>query len=325
MTAGIASLFVFLAVVAGAISLFGPARFGRKLAEERLRSLRPPEGEPERRRTDAPGLRRSHSSIPTLRRLLRNSPWAEESARELQQAHIQLRVAEYLLIRLFLGALTFVVIAFLLRLHPIGLVIGAGAAVGAYFAPVAYVKLARRRRVAQVEKQLVELLPLLASSLRAGFALQQAMEGAAQQLGPPLADELDLLLQDVNLGATMQAALQDMGRRIGSTDLDIVITAILVQRTTGGNLAEVLDQGAETLRERERIRGEILTFTSQQRLTGTILSVYPIAVGLILLALLPSYWSKLFTETVGQVQLAIALSLQVIGFVAIRRLLNIEV
>jgi tight adherence protein B len=100
---------------------------------------------------------------------------------------------------------------------------------------------------------------------------------------------------------------------------------MLVQRTTGGSLAEVLEQAAETLRERERIQGEVRTFTAQQRLTGLILSVYPIAVGLLLLAIMPATWSKLFTEPAGQVQLAVALGLQVIGFLWIKRALRVVV
>ncbi len=326
MTAVAASVFLFLAVVGAAASLvLGPGRLGRNLAEERLRGLRSPQRDPEPRHAAAPAMRRSHSSIPTLRRWLGGSPWAEETARELQQANVQLRVGEYLLIRLLLAAVAVLLLALLMRFEPVGLLIALAAGVLAFFAPAFYVKLARRRRLAQIERQLVELLPLLASSLRAGFALQQAMEGAAQQIGPPLADELTLLLRDVNLGATMQSALQEMSEKVCSPDLDIIVTAILVQRMTGGNLAEVLDHGAETLRERERIRGEILTFTSQQRLTGTVLSVYPIVVGLILLALMPAQWSKLFTEGVGQVQLIAAVSLQVIGFLAIRRILRIEI
>ena len=179
--------------------------------------------------------------------------------------------------------------------------------------------------VAKIEKQLVEFASMLASSLRSGFAFQQGVDLAARQLEPPLADELTTLINDANLGATMEAALLDMGRRAGSTDLDMMITAILVQRTSGGNLSEVLDQAGETLRERERIRGDIQTLTAQQRLTGTILSLYPIAVGFVLLALLPSMWSLMFTEMWGQVFLGIALGLQALGFFAMRRLVNIDI
>lgn len=123
----------------------------------------------------------------------------------------------------------------------------------------------------------------------------------------------------------MDAALLDFGRRVGSTSLDMMITAILVQRSTGGNLSEILDTAAETLRERERIRGDLQTLTASQRLTGIILSLYPIAVGLVLLALLPSQWMVLFTETAGQILLGVALTLNLIGYFAMRRVMNIEI
>ena len=166
---------------------------------------------------------------------------------------------------------------------------------------------------------------MIASSLRSGFSFQQAIELANEQLGPPLADELYLLLQDINLGATMDTALQDLGRRVGSPDLDMIITAIQIQRSTGGNLAEVLENTAETLRERDRIRGDLKTLTAQQRLTGLVLSVYPIGLGLLLLAILPSVYSLMFTEVAGLIALGIALGLQFLGFVAIRRLTNIDI
>jgi tight adherence protein B len=105
----------------------------------------------------------------------------------------------------------------------------------------------------------------------------------------------------------------------------MLITAILVQRTTGGNLSEVLDKTAQTMTERERIRGDILTLTASQRLTGLILSVYPAAIGLLFLAIMPHEWSKLFTEAVGQILLGIAVGLQLIGFIVIRRTLNVEI
>ena len=207
----------------------------------------------------------------------------------------------------------------------IGVVLGVLAGVVAFMLPASYIRMMRRRRVARIEKQLIELSPMLASSLRSGFALQQGLELAQQQLGPPLADELNLLLQDINLGASMEGALQDFGQRIGSTDLDMLITAILVQRATGGNLSEIFDQTAETLREREQIRGELNTLTAQQRLTGWVLSIYPTGIGLVLLALVPSIWSKLFTETAGLVLLGIAVGLQLLGVFFMRRLMDIKI
>lgn len=320
-----ASVFLFLALATGSYVLLAPARSGRRLSDERIRGLRTAGREESRQRAATPSLKRPYSSIPTLRRLLSGSSWADAVALELQQANVQLRPGEYLLTRVLLAGVLLLGAVLVSRLHPAGLAIGLVLAVAGYALPALYIKFLRLRRVAKIEKQLVELLPLLASSLRSGFALQQGIDLAAKQLGPPLADELVLLINDVNLGATTEAALLDMGRRVGSTDLDMMITAILVQRTTGGNLSEILDQAAETLRERERIRGDIQTLTAQQRLTGTILSVYPAAIGLLLLALMPSLWSLMFTETAGQVLVGIAIGLQALGFLAMRRVMNIEI
>lgn len=314
----LASVFVFLAGVTGAVALFRRSRDQR--AEERLRTLRDATNEEE------PGaaLRRGHSAIPTLRRWLDSRAWADELSLELQRADVNLRVGEYVLLRLLLAGLLAVMALIVLGGSIPGVLFAIAGGLLGYLAPRLYVSRARQRRAAKIEGQLVELVPSLASSLRAGFAFQQAVEVAADQLAQPLQGELQLLISDVNLGASMDAALLDMSRRVGSADLDMIVTAIMVQRTTGGNLSEVLDRTAETMRERERIRGELMTLTAQQRLTGFILSIYPVAIGLLLLALMPSMWSKLFTEPVGQGLLAAALALQALGFLFIRRALRVD-
>lgn len=325
MIAAVASLFVFLALAAGSVAVLSSRGPGGRASDERIRALGRSGTDSEDRKTPTPAFRRPRSSTPMLRRLLNDSAWADMAATQLQQANIQLRVGEYLLMRLLFGAILFVIPAVALRQNPIGLAVGLAAGAAGFLLPAFYVSSMRGRRVGTIEKQLVDFLPSLASSIRSGFALQQGIETAAQQVGPPLADELSLLINDVELGAPMHTALQDLGSRVGSTSLDMVITAILVQRTTGGNLAEILDVAAETLRERERIRGEVQTLTTQQRLTGTILSVYPIAIFLLLLLIMPSVWSKLFTETPGRIMLGVALSLQVLGFYVMRRALRIEI
>ncbi len=324
MTAYAASLFLFLAIVASAVALLGQGRL-RTAIESRFRALRQTQGEASATPRQAGDLRRYHSSIPTLQRLLSNRSWADEIALQLQQAGIQLRVGEFVFLRTLIAAILLLVTLIASRFQPAGLFAALVLAGLGFWLPSLYVNWMIRRRRTKIERQLIDLVPMLSSSLRAGFAFQQALEVASRQIGPPLGDELALLLSDVNLGATMQSALQDLGRRVGSTDLDMLITAILLQRTTGGNLSEVLDKTAETMAERERIRGDILTLTSQQRLTGLILSVYPICLGLLFLAIMPHLWSKLFTETVGRALLGIALGLQMIGFVAIRRALNVEI
>ena len=123
----------------------------------------------------------------------------------------------------------------------------------------------------------------------------------------------------------MEEALLKMGERVESTDLDMMITAVLVQRDSGGNLSEILETAAKTLRERERIRGDIKTLTASARLTGLILSSYPVGIGLLMLVIMPSLGSVMFTETLGRVLLGVALGLQFIGFLVMQRVMKVEI
>jgi tight adherence protein B len=191
--------------------------------------------------------------------------------------------------------------------------------------PAFYVGLRKRRRLQAIQAQLVEAITLIANSLRSGLGFLQSVQAAARQLTPPIADELDHLVQDINLGVSTEQALLDLNRRVGSEDLDMVITAIIIQRSTGGNLSEILDNVAETMRERQRVEGEIITLTAEKRLTGNILAGYPAVLAGILFLLHPDLMSVLWTEPAGVVLLIIAGVLQVIGFVAIRRIVAIDI
>ena len=323
MIAFTASVFLFLAIAFGAFAIFGPGRLSRRRSEERILGL-----------TSAPAaasdsvgatLKRSHSSIPTLSRLLNESEWATSASRDLQRANVHLRVGEYLLIRLGVSVGILVIVLLLSQFQFAGIVIGAIVALVAYIAAPPMLHLLHRRRRAAIEKQLVEFLPMLASSLRAGFAFQQGVELAAKQFESPFADELAILLNDTNLGSTMEEALLKMGERVDSTDLDMMITAVLVQRDSGGNLSEILETAAKTLRERERIRGDIQTLTASARLTGLILSSYPVGIGLLMLVIMPSLGSVMFTETLGRILLGAALGLQFIGFLVMQRVMKVEI
>ncbi len=318
-----AAVFVFLALGTAGVLLLAPPRSKGQSTDERVRALGTPEG-PADMTIPTPATRPFRSSMPALRRWIEESSWAERAATDLRRANIKLRVAEYLLVRVLVGA-TLAAVPFMVAPSVVGIVLAGVAGIAGFLAPAFYLQHARSKRVARIEQQLIDFLPALASSLRSGFAFTPAVESAAQQISAPLGDELAMLLNDLSLGADSPAALRELGARVGSRDLDMVITALQVQRTTGGNLPEILDAAAAALRERERIRGDVQTFTAQQRMTGLILSVYAVAVGLLLLAILPSVWLKLFTEPAGQIQLLIAVVLQIVGFLAIRRSLKIEV
>jgi tight adherence protein B len=180
----------------------------------------------------------------------------------------------------------------------------------------------RRKRL---EKQLVELLQMMASGLRAGFGLIQAMEGSAEQLPEPLSMEIRRTLRDISIGSSIEDALDALNQRVGSSDFDIVLTAILNQRSVGGNLAEILDNVAHTMRERERIRGEIQTLTSQQRMTGFVIGGIPVGLGAIFFLISPDFVGLLFTDPLGRMMLGAAAVMETLGFLVIRKIVNIEV
>ncbi len=319
----IAAIFAFVAVTGVALTALGGAPIARAV-EQRLQVLsRPPS---ENARLEAGGLlRRGTSTLPVLRLLLANRRWSDRAWIDLQQAGLHLKVSEYLLLRLLTGVLAALAGVLLTRGTSIGLLLTAVAAVVGYMAPAWYLRLRRSRRQAVIGSQLVETLQLISNALRSGFAFTQAVEMAAKQLTAPIRDELNYFLRDNALGAATDDALRAMVERTGSVDMEMMVTTIMVQRSTGGNLSEILDNVAETIRERERLQGEIRALTAQQRLTGLILSIYPLLLGALFFVISPSLMKVLWEEELGRVLLVIAGALQVVGTLTIRQILKLDV
>jgi tight adherence protein B len=166
---------------------------------------------------------------------------------------------------------------------------------------------------------------LLSNALRSGYSLLQSMDTAARELSQPMAGELQRVTREVGLGLTIQDALMNMLRRMPSDDLDLLITAINVQHEVGGNLAEILDTIAHTIRERIRILGEIRTITAQQRLSGIILAVLPVILGFVMYFLNPSYISRMWQDICGLMMLFTGGLMILLGYLVIRRITNIDV
>ena len=199
------------------------------------------------------------------------------------------------------------------------------AAVLGYNAPKWYMNHRRKQRIEKLNAQLPEALTMISNSLKAGFGLLQALSVAAEQLSHPISTEFARTIHEMNIGSGAEEALQALSERSDSYDLDIVVTAILVQRTVGGNLGEILDNVANTMRERIRIRGEIQTLTAQQKLTGIVIGLLPLGVGVMFSVLSPGYIDPLFTTVLGKVMLVVAVVLEIVGIMVIQRILNIEV
>jgi tight adherence protein B len=251
--------------------------------------------------------------------------WAVKVAVDLDRADLRLRVGEYLALRVGLALLLLALAFVLISSRPAAMVVGLLLGAVGYFAPAFFVRYRKQKRLNKLESQLEEALTLVSNSLKAGFGLLQSLELAAQQLEHPIATELRRTLHDINVGSSTEDALVALSDRASSYDLDIVITAILIQRTVGGNLAEILETVAQTMRERARIRGQIKALTAQQRMTGYVLGGLPIAIMAILFLVANDYMMPMFTTVAGQVLLVGAGIMEFMGVMLIRRILAIEV
>jgi tight adherence protein B len=248
----------------------------------------------------------------------------EQLAVQLERADMNLTPGEFIVARLVLLAIGAVAPYFLIG-GITGLIVGIVGAIIGYNIPKFYLNHRRKQRVAKLNAQLPEGLMIISNALKAGFGLLQALNSASENLEHPLSTELSRTIHEMNIGSSAEEALVALSERSGSYDLDIVVTAILVQRTVGGNLGEILDTVAETMRERIRIRGEIQTLTAQQKLTGLVIGALPIGVGILFQIMSPGYISPLFTTLTGKFMLGVAVVLEVVGVMIIQRILNIEV
>jgi tight adherence protein B len=239
----------------------------------------------------------------------------------LLQADLKLTATEYIVIVLavtILGGL----VGFVISRHPISTFV---AGLICFFIPGIFVSWRRGKRRREFAGQLADALAQIAGSLRAGHGLLQSMDTIARQLPPPAGDEFLRVVREVQLGQPLTVALGHLVERIKNDDLIMVVASININRQVGGNLADILDTAAETIRERVRIKREIEVLTAQQRISGYVLVVLPVALGAILMIINPSYQMRLFTPGPTLcIPIGAGLGI-VVGFLVMRRIVAIEV
>jgi len=253
-------------------------------------------------------------------RMLHGFGLSEKLAHMLKRADVPLTAAELVVAMLLLGAVGFGVGVWRAN-GAVGLVAGVLAAI----APLFYLKFAEGRRRAKFINQLPDLLTLLVGSLRAGYGLSQAIDLVAHEVPPPAGKEFAIVMRAVGLGVPLQRALDGMAERIGSDDLDLMVTAINVQYEMGGNLSTVLETISETIRERVRVLREVQVLTAQQRLTGTILAFIPVGLSIGLAIARPGYFDPFFEPGMVRILPIMAISMMVVGFGLIQMIVNIKV
>jgi tight adherence protein B len=241
--------------------------------------------------------------------------------RLLEQANLPLRPAEALF---FYGA----------GAGLLGLLAIAGApslVVGLVFAaivaalPLVVVRTLRRRRLKTFEAQLPDTLNLLAGSLRAGYSFLQGLEAVVQETSEPMARELRRVLAEARLGRPLEEALGDVAVRMESRDFDWSVLAIRIQREVGGNLAELLQTVAETMVQRSRLRGEVKALTAEGRISGIIMGLLPVGLGLFMFTASPEYINDLFSSVTGWAMVIGSAVMAVVGFAWIQKIIKIEV
>jgi tight adherence protein B len=204
------------------------------------------------------------------------------------------------------------------------LVAGLAAAFGSYL-PIWYLKRKRKKRAEAFEAGLPEAIDLLGRAIRAGHPLSAGLKMVADETREPIAGEFERTFEEQRFGLPFDDAITAMADRVNLVDLRILVTAILIQREVGGNLAEVLDNLATVIRARFTIRRQLRVYTAQGRFTGYTLAVLPIIVGTCIYMLNPSYMKLLFTHPIGKLMVTVAAVMQVIGYLWIRKIVDIEI
>ncbi|MFT4416827.1 type II secretion system F family protein [Fredinandcohnia humi] len=245
----------------------------------------------------------------------------EKIQQELEAAGIPLKPEEFLLIRFILiisvGSIAVLLglnILVCIALTIIGLVI-----------PRGYVKYKKNKRLEKCASQLPQTLETMSTAMKSGFSFIQAMQIISKEVPDPLGPEFASTIREINLGVSMEEAFDNMLKRLPNKDLEIVVTALLIQRTTGGNLTQILETIKETITERVRMKEELKALTAQGRMSAWVISLLPVILGLLLNILNKEYFSPLLTHPLGWTLLTFGALSGLLGWVLIQKIIKIEV
>lgn len=239
----------------------------------------------------------------------------------LDQSGMKLTVSQLSLICIGLGLVTTVGVA----MAPIPILLAPVAGLVVFFLPLLVIQFKRKKRIAKFSAQLPDVLEMLSRSLRAGHSLAAGIGLVAEEMQDPIASEFRRAFEEQKLGVSLETSLLSMTKRVPNLDLRFFATAVILQRTTGGDLAEILDKIGRLVRSRFRLAGQIQALTGEGRLSGVVLLALPPGLFLIMLFLNYEYITKLFTDPMGQRLLGLAILMQLAGAFVIRKIIDIKV
>jgi tight adherence protein B len=317
------TLLTFAIVALVLLLAFGLAGGGRKnVIPRRLEAIEKGVG---RSGSGAPQLKLLRdevmSSMPRLNRLLLRASWAGRLRKFTAQAGLDILPGRLILLTAILGLGSYVILRYFYP-NPILAIIAGVVCASLPFVFVAYKRTARMRAF---EKNFPEAVDLLGRAVRAGHAFTTGMEMVATELPEPVAGEFKLVFDEQSFGLPMRDALTNFAERMPIVDVRFFVTALLIHKETGGNLAAILDDLAGVIRDRFRLLRDVRTRTAQGRLTAGILIALPPAFILLMRTINPDYVTPLFTDVIGQYMLAGAILFQIVGSIVLWRIVNIKV
>jgi len=274
------------------------------------------------------------SALASINKAVEQRDFGANLARELARADLKLKVSEYLGIWVATTVGTpvvFFILGFVISSLQSPIALLGGLLLG-FMAPRIWLGRRKSGRLSAFNKQLPDTITLIANALRAGSSFLQAIELVVRESRPPISTEFGRVIREVNLGLPFDQAMENMVRRLRSEDFELMATAINIQHSVGGNLAEILDSIAYTIRERVRIKGEIRTLTAQQRLSGYVVGGLPFGLAAFIYLAAPTFFDPMFDDKVavaglpaGILILGAGVLMMVLGFAAIRKIVDIEV
>ena len=323
MSAAVAALIVFL-VVAGVaftlVSLVDQRNARARLLKERLTEERKA---PERAPEDELALLRDEqlSEIPVFDSLLRRSERISELQEMLSQGGLNLRAGNFLVVSVLAGVAACLV-SYILSKRPE--VAGVALLIG-FVLPYSYAAVQRNRRFEKFEELFPEAIDTLARAVRAGHAFTTALELITNEVAEPVAGEFRQLFEEQKFGMPVRDALMNLTERVPLVDVKFFVTAVMLQRETGGNLAEILDNLSYVIRERFKIQRQVRVYTAQGRLTMALLMGMPPIIVTVMLIVEPSFIRPLFADPIGHILLVGGICLQTVGYFVIRKIIRIQV
>ena len=240
---------------------------------------------------------------------------------KMLQAGLPILGSEFLIIELVAAIIGFVFAGLLTMQLPVAIL-------AFLFMPLVgwmLIQMKIRKRRKDFVNQLGDMLSMVASALRAGFSFVQAVEIVSKEMAAPMSVEISKLIREINVGVPMETALEDINRRVECPEFELITTAVLIQRQVGGNLAQILDNISDTINERIRMKREVLALTAQGRMSAVVLALLPIALAAFLFSVNHDYFDPLLASPMGKVAIGIALLMELLGYLVIKRIVDIDV